>query len=369
MYLRVFHLANPQANQRLAAALLLVSALVCAAFSFATGISQAEEPAATQAGSVIAPEQPKQIVQWVTQLDDDRFDTRQRAQQQLEQAGQAALEAVAAIAQTGSLESSTRAINILLKWSESPQQDLRLAALEKLANLPDRPRESAMAARLLADAREAAAIEALTRLGARVERDQQIRSIANLQVVIGPQWQGGNAGLQHLADVPSATTVSLHAAPLGDSAVDYLGKLSQVRRIELYGTKFSPEALAKLRQQLPRTEVVERGGAKLGIGGNVQSVVPNSAAAKAGIKPGDRITEFNGEKVANFEALTERIAKQQPGDTVTLTVLRNNQSREVQVTFDQWGSNVKREVNPQVLVPMPLPPGFQPKIVIPAKRR
>ncbi len=309
------------------------------------------------------------IEQWANQLDDDRFDMRQRAQQQLEQAGELALAAVTVVAKSGSLESSTRAINILLQWSEAKERDLQIAALEELAGLTNRPRESAMATRLLAEAGERTALETLVKLGANVKRDVQILGNGNLQVVIGPQWQGGNEGLQHLAKVPHTTTLSLHVAPLDSSAVDHLVKLPQVRRVELYGTKFSPEAVAKLKRQLSGAEVVERGPAMLGIRGNVESVVPNSAAHKAGIRRGDLITEFNGEKVADFDALTQRIAKQKAGDTVTLTVQRNTQTLQVKVTFDQWGTETNSEAKQQQLVPRQIPAGFPPKIVVPAKRR
>jgi len=342
---------------------------------FAVNGLRAEPAEPSRPATNIAPEQ---IEQWVTQLDDDRFDTRQRAQQLLAQTGKLALKAVATVAESGSLESSTRAINILLLWSEGAQQNLQFAALEnlqfaaleQLANLSNRPRESAMATRLLAEARERAALIAIAQLGARVGRDTQVRGKDNLQVVIGPQWQGGNEGLRHLVDVSHATTISLHVAPLDSSAVDYLTPLPQVRRIELYGTKFSPAAVAKLKEQLPAgAQVFERGPAMLGIRGNVESVVRNSAAHKAGIRVGDRITKFNDEKVADFEALTQHIAQQKAGDTVTLTVLRNNQTLEVQVTFDQWGATPPAEVVPQRLVPMQVLPGLPPNIIVPPKRR
>ena len=336
--------------------LLVYVVLACLA---ASGSGAESQPAARIA--------PAQIAQWATELDDDRFDVRQRAQRQLEQAGPPALEAVAKVAETGSLESATRAVNILSQWSESKEVGQRLAALEGLANLTNRPRESARATRLLAAVREQTARTMLLKLGAKIDRDVQIPGNGHLQVVIGPGWRGGNEGLRHLANMPHATTISLHVAPLDDSAVDYLVKAPRVRRVELYGTNFSPEAVAKLGRQLPGAEVVERGGAMLGIRGNVESVVKGSAAHKAGIRARDLITEFNGEKVADFEALTDRIAKKKPGDTVTLTILRNKQTKQVQVTFDQWGTKPNIVVKQRQVVPRQLPPGFPPRIIVPAK--
>lgn len=333
----IFHLDN----HLRAGPLLLATVITC----WAIGVSQAEEPASSPVGDKVSIEQSQQ---WAAQLDDDRFDTRQRAQLRLEQTGLPALDAVATIAQTGSLESSTRAINILLQWSESSQQDLRLAALERLSNLSNRPRESAMATRLLANAREQVALEALTKLGARYNRDVQTHGLGNtLQVTFGPQWKGGYEGLKHLNEVPRATTVSLHSTPLNDPVLDHLSQLPALRRVEIYGTDISVASIEKFDQQHPNIKVdVRPGGALLGVRARPQGIIdyvePDSAADRAGIVRGDRITEFNGEAVANFAALTERIGKQKAGDSATLTVSRQNNTRQVKVTFDQWG---KTEIN------------------------
>lgn len=304
----------------------------------------------------------EQIEQWAAQLDDDRFDIRQRAQQQLEQAGEPALTAVAEVAKSGSLESSTRAINILLQWTEAKAHGLRLASLEKLSILTNRPRESSMAKRLLAEVRAQAALDALIALGAK----GITHSVNNVQVILGPQWKGGYEGLKHLADIPHASWISLHDAPLSDPVLAHIAALPGVQRVEIYGTEISPAAIEKFKKQAPSVVVDVRVGAYLGVGsrnvqGSITEVKPNSAAEKAGIKLGDRITEFDGEKVVDFKELTDKIRKHKPGDTVTLTLLRNNQPRKVKVTFGDWGKsdttpskpplNQFRIQNPNILPP------------------
>jgi serine protease Do len=60
------------------------------------------------------------------------------------------------------------------------------------------------------------------------------------------------------------------------------------------------------------------------------------AAAQAGIQAGDLIQKFNGESLTTFKGLTQRISNYQPGDEVTLTVLRGGQQLEFKVKLGQW---------------------------------
>jgi len=360
---------SPIANRNFTLGLLLLAVLA----KFAVNPVRAEpaEPGPPTANITAEP-----IELWAIQLDDNRFDIRQRAQQQLEQLGKPALARVAAVAKRGTLESSTRAINILLHWSEVREQDLRLAALEELASMTNRPRESAMAMRLLAEVREQAALEAITHLGGKVTN---LGGYGNLQIEIDKNWKGGNEGLKHLADVRHAKKIIFRVAPITDSGFEHLAKLAQVKVLEIYGTQISSGVLKKIKQQLPNTVINFRDGAMLGILGNpndtiqgsvaVTNVVKNGAADKAGIVPGDRIAELNGEKLEDFTALTERIATYEAGDTVTLTILRKGKPQTVQVTFDLWGSTDNNKlVHPKVPSIHRLPmPGLPRKIQVPRR--
>ncbi|NOY41365.1 MAG: PDZ domain-containing protein [Planctomycetes bacterium] len=288
------------------------------------------------------------IQAWIAQLDDDLFDTREKAQEQLEQVGLAALEATAMESQNGSLESSTRAINILLSWSESVDRTLRVAALEKLLSLPNRPKEAKIASALLADAREEEALEAIVALGGyhNIQPHSQLRTNRLRlppQVVIGSKWKGGVAGLKHLAAVRHAATISFHSAPVDDSVIEPLLDLKWVRRFEFYGTRgVSKAATDRLERRFPSTVAV-RSAAQLGISSDstastkIGGVVKDSAAEKAGLQVNDLITEFDGEKIQDFETLTARISQHEPGDSVKLTIVRNRKIEQITVTFDRWG--------------------------------
>lgn len=65
----------------------------------------------------------------------------------------------------------------------------------------------------------------------------------------------------------------------------------------------------------------------------VDSLMKNSAAKDAGIKPGDVITEVDKVKVSSVPELQELIARRRPGDKVALTVIRDGKPREIVVTL------------------------------------
>ncbi len=67
----------------------------------------------------------------------------------------------------------------------------------------------------------------------------------------------------------------------------------------------------------------------------VAAVQPGSPAASAGLQPNDVITQVDGKDLIGDSALAEAINGHQPGDTVSLTVLRGGQTMPVQVTLSQ----------------------------------
>ncbi len=314
-------------------------------------VSLAEEAPPTAAPEVSAGE----ISSWIGELDSDLFDTRERAQKRLTEAGQPAIKAISQVARNGTLEGSTRALNILLAWSEAEDPKLVVAALEELATLENRPKEASLAKELLADVRENLALKEIVKLGGSFQLGVQISGVINMrpersvQVVIGAEWKGGLEGLDHLEEVPHAALVCFHSPPLGDEALPILERLPQLKRVELYGTKMSPQAIEELQTKLVTAVIDVRSGAFLGVQGDtfanqahVAKVVSGSAADKAGIKEKDIITKFNGQEVKDFVTLTGLIAQHQPGDSVTLTVLRPRpndlpETVDLKVTFAQWG--------------------------------
>ena len=71
-------------------------------------------------------------------------------------------------------------------------------------------------------------------------------------------------------------------------------------------------------------------GLKQADGALVASVAKGSAAAAAGLKPGDVITAVNGEPVVRSGALSSLIGLSAPGEKVRLSVWRDHASRELE---------------------------------------
>ena len=76
-------------------------------------------------------------------------------------------------------------------------------------------------------------------------------------------------------------------------------------------------------------------GALIGTTGGEQAVFPGSPAEAAGLQVGDVIVAINGEQITVDTDLSMLIVPHEPGETITLRVLRANTSREVEVTLGE----------------------------------
>ncbi|MDO9861025.1 Do family serine endopeptidase [Glaesserella parasuis] len=68
-------------------------------------------------------------------------------------------------------------------------------------------------------------------------------------------------------------------------------------------------------------------------GAFVSEVMPESAAAKAGLKAGDVITGLNGQKIRSFAELRAKVATTGAGKEIELTYLRDGKEKNVKVTL------------------------------------
>jgi serine protease Do len=69
-------------------------------------------------------------------------------------------------------------------------------------------------------------------------------------------------------------------------------------------------------------------------GALVSQIEPGGAAARAGIHDGDVIVAVNGTPIQRAEELPRRVARNAPGSTIDLTVIRDKQKRDIKATLD-----------------------------------
>ncbi|MFO0758120.1 MAG: Do family serine endopeptidase [Byssovorax sp.] len=98
-------------------------------------------------------------------------------------------------------------------------------------------------------------------------------------------------------------------------------------------------------------------------GALVSEVAPGSAAAIAGIKPGDVIVSVEGTPIAHAEELPRRVASHAPGSTIKLSLIRDGATREVKATLDALPDDEPDAPHPprapQGPAPSPDPLGLQ----------
>ena len=70
-------------------------------------------------------------------------------------------------------------------------------------------------------------------------------------------------------------------------------------------------------------------------GAFIQTVVPDSSAAEAGLKAGDIITEFGGEKVTEKNSLAKIIRKHRVGEKVTIVIDRAGEVKTLTATLKE----------------------------------
>ena len=106
---------------------------------------------------------------------------------------------------------------------------------------------------------------------------------------------------------------------------DLLTQLQEGRvtrgRVGIQVTNVTPNVAAALGLDTPR-------------GALVAVVDPAGPAARAGVKPGDVIVEFEGKQLADNDELIQAVVTAKPGSTAALTVLRGGKPLRLNVTIE-----------------------------------
>lgn len=88
-------------------------------------------------------------------------------------------------------------------------------------------------------------------------------------------------------------------------------------------------------------------------GVQVESVVPETAAAAAGVQKNDLIREINGQKVENVNQLKEHLSKLSAGDKVKLKLERDGKMVETEAVLAAEGEKVEVPAKPEPTEPPP----------------
>jgi serine protease Do len=124
---------------------------------------------------------------------------------------------------------------------------------------------------------------------------------------------GGNIGIGFA--IPSNMVKSL---------TEQMVKYGQVKRGELgiMGTELSSDLAKAMKVDAQR-------------GAFVSQVLPNSSAAKAGIKAGDVITSLNGKPISSFSALRAQVGTMPVGSKIALGLVRDGKPVNVSLELQQ----------------------------------
>lgn len=131
--------------------------------------------------------------------------------------------------------------------------------------------------------------------------------------------QGNVIGINNAIFSPSGGSVGIGFAIPADIAAPIVEQLKEGRSIE---RGFLGVGLEPMTDDLADSLGVTRNRGEL-----IQSVQDDSAAAKAGLKPGDIVTKINGKDVTPDQTVSFLVANLQPGTRVPIEVLRNGRER------------------------------------------
>ncbi len=295
-----------------------------------------------------ASSQPTQetFQQWINDLSNEQFETRQRATSALIDGGKLSIPYVEQAALKGDLEVAVRAIKILttlyVNTKDNDQIYAAESSLQKLSQSGDRYASSRALNALEQNyvvCQRLAFAEIQKRGGKFLNNDNSVfdplakpsdaegdpaqnsfsRPARNLDngplspnsyvLLLGPSWKEGDEGL---------------------SVVKRLRRLKRIIFVER-SNEITTEGLNSLKAELPDLLVVSRGPALLGIqndgrrdGCIVYDVTKNSSASEGGILQHDRIVRFDNQDVPHFDALVDMIAELNAGDRVPVVVLRRS---------------------------------------------
>jgi hypothetical protein len=309
-----------------------------------SSVAGSEIRAKAEAGPAATSEQ---IAGWIAELDDNRYLVREQATRQLLDAGTAALDPLLVAANAGRPEPADRAVWIMRRQARSSDNELAIAALERIVQLKDRPLLVEKADLELAERSVVACQQRLAPLGAELVMEPAqvdlVKVVPLLHVRLTDKWQGTAEDLRCLAQLKRQIHYRLQGEAIDDAVVKFFEEKEKLEFLQLFDTKVTPAGVDGLKARHPDAVVYMRGEALLGVqaenhptGVMVLRVEPGTAAAAAGILPGDVIATIDGHALPDFDRLTARIAQHHAGDTIEIETVRGEERKKIPVKLGSW---------------------------------
>ncbi|HDL85170.1 MAG TPA: Do family serine endopeptidase [Candidatus Acetothermia bacterium] len=162
------------------------------------------------------------------------------------------------------------------------------------------------------------------------------RNLIQTDAAINPGNSGGplvNAQGQVIGINTLIARESANGIPI--EGINFAISINQVKEVldQLVATGKVTRAYLGVYIQDITTAMEKNFGVNAGKGVLVSDTIAGSPAEKAGIKSGDIITKVNGEAVVSTDALIKSISMKPVGSVVTLDIVRNKASMQVQVTL------------------------------------
>jgi serine protease Do len=132
------------------------------------------------------------------------------------------------------------------------------------------------------------------------------------------------------------TAIYSDARQSGNIGIGFAVPINTVRSLlpQLRSGKITRGMIGVQVQAVPR-DALDEFGLRERKGALVATVAGNGPAFKAGVEPGDVITEINGKPVKTRDDLVQEVMATKPGTTVPLKVLRDKHEKTLNVTIGE----------------------------------
>jgi hypothetical protein len=177
---------------------------------------------------------------------------------------------------------------------------------------------------------------------------EQVVKIPNLKSISFVDAIVDESSLEPLKELKRIESLEFRYSDLKDEYGDLIASLPIRSSLELTRTGISKEVVESMQQTLSGLEIMYRQGGFLGVQCTsrdsvgtptpcqITSVVPRSAAQKAGLLPGDIIVHVGTSEVRQFADLQQEINRHIPGDDIEVKLRRGGQVKTLQLQLGRF---------------------------------